>query len=1577
MTRIFTLGLMLLFCAFRITFGQTQKPITLNKIHSAVDRLDLLQEEIYRHNQIFPPYSLDLDSTFFNYVEIGSGEFNVHSSRTFIEHSDDEKFLNGDIDNKVMLNATNYNADLLISFVKNVTAPEVSTNSISGLSCRSATSGGNITSDGGEPVTARGVVWGTVTNPTLSLNEGFTSNGEGTGSSVSELTGLASSTTYYVRAYAINSAGISYGTEWEFTTLSSGVFAGGEGTSDNPFQVETPEHLNDVRNYLGAGNADVHFLQISDIDLGVSPWNEYPGWAPIGDFNNRFFGKYDGGGHTIQGLYTETGPYFNYMGLFGMLDNSKLSNIIITDANVTGNQNVGILSGFMQNGSQITNCHTSGSVTANSGVGGLVGRLQVGCIVENSSSSADVIPLYESSGSYFGGLVGYSVQSEVNTCSATGNVNGLNYLGGLVGYSYQSDVNTCFANGNVTGQNYLGGIIGSFSQGNVSMSYASGNVFGQICIGGLIGTFSGFVSNCYATGEVKGYDRIGGLIGCFVSEELTSCYSVGRVTYTGNGGGLVGFSNISAEESCYWNIETSGHDTSALGTGRLTPVMLSQSNFSGWDFDNIWSINPGSSYPYLKWQVNPESFNFPPSYIPPWGLKANPGNGSIMLTWNAPSQSGITSYRLYRDGSLIHSLTSTQFNNTGLANYTYYSYTVQAVYGINQSSESPSVSAFSHQGFSGGDGTEENPYLVSNAGELFTVRQFLDSHFRQTANINLGESPWIDGEGWKPIGDYSLPFVGSYDGDGYTVNSLTVIRPAESYVGLFGLLYRATIKNINLENYNITGSSYVGGICGYLSYSSAANINLQGQINGGGYVGGGFGLINYSSVSSSLVNSEITGTSYVGGLGGSSTASKITKCETEGSITSSASFTGGICGYISSTSINSCFSGSDITSTGDNSGGIVGLSNGSIVSNSYSFGVIAGRLRVGGLMGTAQNYSRIYNSYSFGNVSGEGNVGGLVGIRNPSNPSTVTNSYWNTTLSGIDVSEGGEGRTSSEMTYPYASNTYVNWDYNNTWSEDIGPFVNGGYPYLQMLEFDIPEVLTNTPSRITWVSAQVGGNVTSDGDKPVTARGVVYSKSVTYVTLEDSFTVEGEGTGEFVSQLTDLTPGTQYWYRSYATNVMGTSYGTPIYGVLTPTEPNNEAFLTSEVYEINQEEFTITLDLYMEELEAFHSNVLPAPGATYQIFESDGTTPAEDLQSDYKVVVIAQDGIVANTYTLSLKECIDVVCITPKGAAEYCHGVEESEYRTYSPIAASFIWEIYPEEAGEISSSDSVVVVKWNPEFIGAANIRVRGVQEPCNSIWSDYFNVDINPLPAELTINGLSQACQNEKFSEYWVGPSAGIDYDWYVENATIVSGQGTNKILVNWGTTSGEAKINLTQTFYVTGCFNNYEMTVNVSTNTAPPIPEIHVKGRINILICLIPDLSYYRWYKDGNLVTGATNQFYVARNNVGSYRVEICDDFGCMNRSEEVAVSQIKADASPLYLYPNPTKNTVNVDLEWPEQGEVRVSVFDVYGYVKQISTFRKDYFFFVEDMSIDNLSRGTYLVKIELNGMLIDSKLMVVY
>ncbi len=117
---------------------------------------------------------------------------------------------------------TAYGLDLTFTTLPNPVIPTVTTTAATVIAQTTATSGGNVTADGGAPVTDRGVCWSTTSNPTIPGNS-HTSDGGGTGVFISSLTGLAVNTLYHVRAYSTNSAGTAYGTDLKFTTLNGAL----------------------------------------------------------------------------------------------------------------------------------------------------------------------------------------------------------------------------------------------------------------------------------------------------------------------------------------------------------------------------------------------------------------------------------------------------------------------------------------------------------------------------------------------------------------------------------------------------------------------------------------------------------------------------------------------------------------------------------------------------------------------------------------------------------------------------------------------------------------------------------------------------------------------------------------------------------------------------------------------------------------------------------------------------------------------------------------------------------------------------------------------------------------------------------------------------------------------------------------------------------------------------------------------------------------------------------------------------------------------------------------------------------
>lgn len=403
------------------------------------------------------------------------------------------------------------------------------------------------------------------------------------------------------------------------------AFAGGSGTVEDPYLIETNEQLDAVRGHL-----DRHFKLVAHLDLST-----YSGdFEPIG--GDGFSGSFNGDSFTISNLTIEQ-PEEDNIGLFGKIDEEGLiENLVLEDVTIHGYRDVGGLAG--ENQGTITNSSTSGGITGeNWNTGGLVGYNFQGTI-SNSHSSAQV----SGEGDAFGGLVGNSREGEISNSYATGDVRGaVNRIGGLIGQLYYGTLTDSYATGEVEGESSNeGGLVGQNSFGEIINSYATGDVYstkwntgglvglnngtikrcfatgrvtstGSSYVGGLVGLNSGgdaTILDSYATGDVTAEDgeRIGGLAGHVNYGSVRHSYSIGAVNGREHLGGLIG-SIVHGEaeiEYSYYDRETSGRgDMIGKGIPKTTAEMKESSTFlPEWDFDTIWAIDEGISYPYLQWE---------------------------------------------------------------------------------------------------------------------------------------------------------------------------------------------------------------------------------------------------------------------------------------------------------------------------------------------------------------------------------------------------------------------------------------------------------------------------------------------------------------------------------------------------------------------------------------------------------------------------------------------------------------------------------------------------------------------------------------------------------------------------------------------------------------------------------------------------------------------------------------------------------------------------------------------------------------------------------------------------------------
>lgn len=204
-----------------------------------------------------------------------------------------------------------------------------------------------------------------------------------------------------------------------------------------------------------------------------------------------------------------------------------------------------------------------------------------------------------------------------------------------------------------------------------------------------------------------------------------------------------------------------------------------------------------------------------------------------------------------------------------------------------------------------GEGEENDPYLIEDVEDLKKLAEKVNggttyekTYFKLTANIDLKNEPWT------PIGTENNFFQGTFDGDGHQITNLTIT--GGSYVGLFGYVKNATIRNCNVTG-TVTGDQYVGGISGYTSENcEVSSCYVRGTVSGNKYVGGIVGK-GVGAIKNCYALADVSAGDFAGGIVGYTYALTIENCYYSGKVSSSWR-AGGIAGSASGGTIQNCVS---------------------------------------------------------------------------------------------------------------------------------------------------------------------------------------------------------------------------------------------------------------------------------------------------------------------------------------------------------------------------------------------------------------------------------------------------------------------------------------------------------------------------------------------------------------------------------------------------------------------------------------------------------------------------------------------
>ena len=786
------------------------------------------------------------------------------------------------------------------------------------------------------------------------------------------------------------------GKEIEIDTLClAGQPGEGSGTEEDPKIICTPKELHDVRDHL-----DWYYVLGQDIDLNhtilsndsTATWyDDVNGWLPIS--NNQalaFNGTLDGNNQKIKNLYINrlywpgcTLP----SGLFGHIErDARLKNINLEDINITGRNFVGSLVGWVLPDAfsdvNINNISVTGLISGHDFVGGIIGVNDAG-------------PVFFSEIKFNGEIIGE------------------NGVGGLIGVTNNGNLKNSKFMGKIEGLNYVGGLIGSAStlsqQRKIEDSYSLGSIIGNTNIGGLIG-FSEFVeiNNSYSLCSISGDTNVGGLVGSAYDGDLSNCFYSGQLFANSNFGSLIG-SNIGLRAyNNYWDFKRSNIYTNSFGiNGSIlafqTKYLYSQNNFINWDFNNVWAIDEGVSYPYLK---NNEQIPHPKS--------------SLDVGVNYPSGTYKTlslDIKLYAGGDIYYTLDGSIPSCSGFG--TKYSSpitlttgnTTLKIIGCNEN-ESSDLKILTYI-------LPEPDQIIYSVNDLNNIKNNLNYFYVLGQDLDLNISPYNTGDGFISIGSLLNPFTGGFDGNGHTIKNLYTRQ-----AGLFGYASNSIFNNLILEDINIYYPRPLasGALVGKTNGGIISKIKVNGEII---YLKNSLGT--YGGVVGSLYNGFLELSSF------------------SGNVNVKEGF-GGLVGLISNSFISNCYSSGNL-STHQSSGGLIGKANKSLIVDSYSNVDINAYMfsknspqHIGGISGTSDSW--IINSYYAGSIFGAESsyVKCFIGLRSDDG---VYNNY-NDSNKCVKRSLLREGKTTTQMK---TQGTFTDWNFTNIWA--INPTANNGYPYLR------------------------------------------------------------------------------------------------------------------------------------------------------------------------------------------------------------------------------------------------------------------------------------------------------------------------------------------------------------------------------------------------------------------------------------------------------------------------------------------------------------------------------------------------
>ena len=579
------------------------------------------------------------------------------------------------------------------------------------------------------------------------------------------------------------------------------------------------------------------------------------------------------------------------------------------------------------------------------------------------------------------GLVGYAIDATIQNVTVQGaTLNGRDYIGSVCGYLSGGTITNCHAVETVIGKTgreaqskYRGGIVGYIiGNTNVTGCTNSGTVSGLNFLGGIVGQAQqATVQRCFNSGAVTGNSSpIGGIVGFANQATVQDCGNTGTVTRIGSNegcGGIAGSAEAGSIQNCYNAYRTIAYPICASPSSDTTLL-------------NCYYLadNPGTD-PSAKTEAQFNSGEV--AYL----LQNGERTDTTTTVWGQTLTGGSQQAFPVLNGDKVYQTTPCTAGYSNTAQQTLdHSYTTGGVCSRCGEWQEAKQAA-------------DGYYEIHNQGQLRWFADQVNNNGRTDINARLMNDITINNKvlddkgelisdtsnlkSWTPIGKSGNSFKGEFDGNSHTIRGLYFNDTNKGDVGLFGFVGAGgTVKNVTLADSYVSGSWYVGGICGQ---------NYGGTVEGCRNTGRVYGTRQ-----------------FVGGVCGHNEGTLQKSCNT--GIVYGYQNVGGVCGYNKGT-LQECYNTDTVEGTMC-VGGVCGLNgNGHTLEKSYNTGTVTGTENVGGVCGQNAE-STLQECYNIGTVSGTTKVGGVCGLNYSG---TVRNCYYLDT--GATTADSGTSKTAAEF----------------------------------------------------------------------------------------------------------------------------------------------------------------------------------------------------------------------------------------------------------------------------------------------------------------------------------------------------------------------------------------------------------------------------------------------------------------------------------------------------------------------------------------------------------------------------------